>query len=75
MLQSVTVNLTNDNLSPSWLHSIGVYATPPIMTTVSSSSLGFCHQAGESDDALEVNDLIPQNPREAASMPVSAILN
>jgi len=38
------------------------------MTTVSSSSLVFCCQAGESDDALEVNDPTPQNPREATSI-------
>jgi len=44
----------------------GVCTTPPVVTTVSSSSLVFCHQAWESDDALKVN--------EGASMPVSAIL-
>jgi len=46
-----------------------------LATTVSSSSLVFCHQAGESDDALKVNNLTPQNPREATSMLVNAILN
>jgi len=55
--------------------SWSVCTTPPVMTTVSSSSLVFCRQGGESDDAFKVNDLTPQNLREATSMLVSAILN
>jgi len=46
-----------------------------VASTVSSISLVFCLQAGESDDALKVNDPTPQNPREATSILVSAILN